>query len=349
MPDLASSASPNHAVSVAPMMDRTDRHFRYFMRQLTRRTLLYTEMVTAAAIRHGDRERLLGFDERERPLALQIGGIEPAAVAECARIAQDWGYDELNLNVGCPSDRVQQGELGACLMAQPERVARAVSAMRAATTLPVTVKHRIGIDNQDRYADLARFVRIVAEAGCQRFTVHARKAWLQGLSPRENRNVPPLRHAEIHQLKREFPHLTIETNGGITTLAQIQHHLRFVDAVMMGRVACDDPYLLAFVDRYVYGDASAPSTRQEAVEAMLPYIDEWMARGAKLVALTQPMLNLFCGRPGAKAWRCHLSENAHRATSGSALVREALARVAPAAPEPDSSEQAPKVEQALVG
>ena len=245
-------------LSIAPMMERTDRHYRYFMRQMTRRTLLYTEMITTAAILHGDREKLLGFSSEEKPLSLQVGGDNPQELAECARIAEDMGYDEINLNVGCPSNRVQNGNFGACLMAQPERVAQAVEAMQKAVDLPVTVKHRIGIDQRDRYEDMAHFVRIVSEVGCRRFTVHARKAWLKGLSPKENRNIPPLRYQDVHRLKQEFPHLFIEINGGITTLEQVQEQLKLVDAVMIGRAAYDNPYLFATVDRDLYGEDVTP-------------------------------------------------------------------------------------------
>ncbi|QIZ72377.1 tRNA dihydrouridine(20/20a) synthase DusA [Oxynema aestuarii] len=314
-------------LSVAPMMDRTDRHFRYFMRQITRETLLYTEMVVSAAIIHGDRDRLLGFSPEEKPLALQIGGDDPRELAECARIAEDFGYDELNLNVGCPSSRVQNGNFGACLMARPERVAEAVAAMQAATRLPVTVKHRIGIDDRDRYEDMAHFVSVVAEAGCRRFTVHARKAWLSGLNPKENRNVPPLRYADVYRLKREFPHLWIEINGGIKTVAQIEQQLQQVDAVMVGRAAYDDPYLFAPCDRAIFGVASAPPTRHEVVERMLPYIDRCVGAGVRLHKISRHLLQLFAGQPGSRAWKRHISEHACRPGAGSTVICEALARV----------------------
>ncbi len=314
-------------LSIAPMMERTDRHYRYFMRQMTRRTLLYTEMITAAAILHGDREKLLGFSPEEKPLSLQVGGDNPQELAECARIAEDMGYDEINLNVGCPSNRVQNGNFGACLMAQPERVAQAVEAMQKAVDLPVTVKHRIGIDQRDRYEDMAHFVRIVSEVGCRRFTVHARKAWLKGLSPKENRNIPPLRYQDVHRLKQEFPHLFIEINGGITTLEQVQEQLKLVDAVMIGRAAYDNPYLFATVDRDLYGEDVTPPNRHEVVEAMLPYIDYWMAKGLKLNAISRHMLQLFAGKPGTKAWKRHISENAHRPGAGFEVICAALAKV----------------------
>ena len=314
-------------LSVAPMMERTDRHFRYFMRQITRCTLLYTEMITTAAILHGDRNKLLGFSPEEKPLSLQLGGDNPLELAECARIAEDMGYDEINLNVGCPSSRVKEGNFGACLMAQPEKVARAVEAMQKAVVVPVTVKHRIGIDDRDRYEDMANFVRIVAEAGCRRFTVHARKAWLQGLSPKGNRTVPPLRYGDVHRLKQEFPHLLIEINGGITTLAQVREQLAWVDAVMIGRAAYDNPFLFATVDRDIYGEKATPPTRREVVESMLPYIDYWLEKGWRLHAISRHMLELFAAQPGSKAWKRHISENAHLPGANSQVLRDALAKV----------------------
>lgn len=314
-------------VSIAPMMDRTDRHYRYFMRQITRRTLLYTEMVVAAAILHGDRAKLLSFSPEEKPLALQVGGDNPQDLSICAQVAEEMGYDEINLNVGCPSDRVRSGNFGACLMAQPDRVARAVEAMQKVTTLPVTVKHRIGIDERDRYEDMTNFVRIVADAGCQRFTVHARKAWLKGLSPKENRTVPPLRYNDIHRLKQEFPHLTIEINGGILTLEQVREQLQSVDAVMIGRAAYDTPYLFATVDRDFYGETAPVLSRHAVVEAMFPYIEYWVSRGVKLHAIARPMLQLFAGQPGTKAWKRHISENAHLSNAGVETIRDALAKV----------------------
>lgn len=311
-------------LSVAPMMDRTDRHFRYLMRQMTRKTLLYTEMVTIPAILNGDRAKLLGFSPEEHPLALQIGGDDPENAAECARIAADYGYDEINLNVGCPSDRVKSGNFGACLMAQPEIVANVVEAMQKAVDLPITVKHRIGIDERDRYEDMTDFVQVVSEAGCQKFTVHARKAWLQGLSPKENRNVPPLRYEEIYRLKQDFPHLFIEINGGIKTLAAIKEHLSQVDAVMIGRAAYDNPYLFATVDQEIYGENTTPSRLQEVVESMIPYLDYWVNRGLKLNSMTRHLIHLFNGQPGAKAWRRYLTEKGCQDNAGAEVVEQAL-------------------------
>ena len=317
-----------YPVSIAPMMQRTDRHYRYFMRRITRRTLLYTEMLTTGAILHGDRQRLLGFDDDEHPLALQVGGSAPDKLAECARIARDFGYDEINLNIGCPSNRVQRGSFGACLMKEPSVVARGVEAMRRAVDLEITVKHRIGVDDRDDYDDMLAFVDTVADAGCRRFTIHARKAWLQGLSPSENRNVPPLRHDDVHRLKSERPDLVIETNGGIETLDETADHLEEVDAVMIGRAAYDDPYLFADVDRRFYGDDRPVASRREVVEELLDYVRYWTEeRDAKLIHLSRHYLQLFFGRPGAAVWRRHLSENAHRDDAGAHTLVEALERV----------------------
>lgn len=317
----------NYPLSVAPMMDRTDRHFRYFLRQITRRTVLYTEMVTSAAILHGDKEHLLGFFPEEKPLVLQIGGDEPQELAECARIAEDMGYDQINLNVGCPSSRVQNGNFGACLMLQPERVAKGVEAMLKAVDIPVTVKHRIGVDDCDRYQDMANFVRIVSETGCQHFTVHARKAWLQGLSPKDNRNIPPLRYDDVHRLKQEFPHLFIEINGGFISLEQVKEQLQFVDGVMIGRGAYDHPYLFAKADSEIYGEEVTPPTRHQVVEAMFPYIDYWIGKGIKLNKITRHMLQLFSGKPGSRVWKRYLTEKSCLPGVGSEVVQEALAQV----------------------
>lgn len=314
-------------IAVAPMLDWTDRHYRYFIRLLSRHTLLYTEMVTTGAILRGDRERLLAHDPAEHPLALQLGGSDPAELARCARIAADWGYDEFNLNVGCPSDRVQSGRFGACLMAEPDLVAACVAAMRAATDLPVTVKTRIGIDERDSYQELADFVRRVAAGGCTVFIVHARKAWLSGLSPKENREIPPLRHEVVHRLKRDFPELTIVLNGGLTTLEQVTEQLRQVDGVMIGRAAYENPYLLAEVDRRFFGSSASPPNRHQVVRALLPYLEERLRAGTPLQCMTRPILGLFQGIPGARAWRRVLSERAWRHGAGVEVVEAALERV----------------------
>ncbi|WP_431861498.1 tRNA dihydrouridine(20/20a) synthase DusA [Azospirillum sp.] len=308
------------------MMDWTDRHCRYFHRQLSKGTLLYTEMVTSGAVLHGPRDRLLGFDAAEHPVALQLGGSDPAELAACARIAEEWGYDEVNLNVGCPSDRVQSGRFGACLMAEPELVARIVGAMRAAVSIPVTVKSRIAIDEMEEWPTLEGFVRTVSAAGCTHFVVHARKAWLRGLSPKENRDVPPLRYDLVHRLKREYPHLTIAINGGVRSLDETAEHLTRVDSVMIGRAAYENPYLLADVDRRFLGGAPGPD-RHAVVEAMLPYVEERLSRGVQLAMITRHMLGLFQGLSGARAWRRHISENAHRPGAGPEVLLKAASLV----------------------
>ncbi|MDL2342621.1 tRNA dihydrouridine(20/20a) synthase DusA [Deinococcus sp. MIMF12] len=324
---MSAAPRPPHTLSVAPMMDWTDRHCRVFHRTLTRRTLLYTEMVTTGAILHGDRERHLGFSPVEHPVALQLGGSDPAALAECARIAGDWGYDEVNLNCGCPSDRVQSGAFGACLMATPDVVARAVEAMRGATNLPVTVKHRIGIDDLDRYEHLTRFVSTVAAAGGETFIVHARKAWLSGLSPKENREIPPLRYEVVRQLRADFPGLTVVLNGGVLSLEAAREHLSWADGVMIGRAAYGEPYLLATADRDVFGEAVAPPTRREAIEAFLPYVAAGLEAGQPLNRMMRHTLGLFAGQPGARHWRRTLSERGHLPGAGLDVVRRALAGV----------------------
>lgn len=312
---------------IAPMLDWTDRHCRFFLRLLSRHVRLYTEMVTTGAVLRGDRDRLLAYDPAEHPLALQLGGSDPADLARCAHIAADWGYDEVNLNVGCPSDRVQSGRFGACLMAEPELVAECVAAMRAATPLPVTVKTRIGIDERDSYEELASFVGRVAAGGCETFIIHARKAWLRGLSPRENREIPSLRYEVVHQLKRDFPGLTVVLNGGLTTLDQAAEQLHQVDGVMIGRAAYENPYLLAGVDQRFFGSSESPLSRHQVVETFTPYIKEQLRRGTPLHCMTRPMLGLFQGIPGARAWRRTLSEQACRRGAGVDVVEEALRQV----------------------
>lgn len=309
------------------MMDRTDRHYRYFMRQITRHTLLYTEMITTAALLHGDRDKLLGFSEVEKPLALQLGGDDPAHLATCARLAADWGYDEVNLNVGCPSDRVQNGHFGACMMAQPALVARCVEAMRQATTLPITVKHRIGIDDLDRYEDMVHFVHVVAQAGCDRFVVHARKAILHGLSPRENRTVPPLRYDDVYRLKADFPMLRVEINGGITTLLQVTAYLQYVDGAMIGRAAYDHPYLFAEADALYGSDATPPHTRRQVLEAMLSYLERWVAQGLPPYRIVRHLLSLFAYQRAARLWKRCLSERPWRPETAVQALREVIGLV----------------------
>jgi tRNA-dihydrouridine synthase A len=263
----------------------------------------------------------------ENPIALQVGGDNPQDLAKCARIAEAMGYDEINLNVGCPSDRVQSGHFGACLMKTPDRVAQCIEAMVAATNIPVSVKHRIGVDDLDRYEDMQNFVRILAEAGCQRFSVHARKAWLQGLSPKDNREVPPLRYGDVHRLKQEFPHLFIEINGGFVTLEQAHEQLQSVDAVMIGRAAYDNPYLFATCDREFFGDETPIRNRIEIAEAMIPYIDEWRGKGLKLNKITRHMLQLFHGQAGSRIWKRIITDKSCIVGAGSEVIREAIAAI----------------------
>ena len=309
-------------LSVAPMMDWTDRHCRYFHRLLSPHARLYTEMVTSPALIHGDRERLLGFDRAEHPLALQLGGSDPRELAEAARIAVQYGYDEINLNVGCPSDRVQSGRFGACLMREPALVAECFAAMQEAVAIPVTIKCRLGVDAQDEYADLQHFIKAVSAKGCTVFVVHARKAWLQGLSPKENRDVPPLNYERVYQLKRDFPQLTIIINGGIDKVVEVQNHLRHVDGAMLGRVAYHEPYRLAELEQALH--ATPLPAREEVIERMRPYIEAHLAAGGKLQHISRHMLGLYQGLPGARRWRRHLSENAHRTDAGIAVIDEAL-------------------------
>lgn len=319
-----------HPLSVAPMMQRTDRHFRFYMRTITRHTLLWTEMVTARAILHGDRDYLLGFDATEHPLVLQTGGDDPEELAAVAKIAEEWGYDEININVGCPSERVKSGNFGACLMLDPERVADCAAAMAKNTSIPVTVKHRIGVDDHDQFEHMLHFVETVARTNaCQRFTVHARKAWLKGLSPRENRNIPPLRYPEVHELKKLHPELVIEINGGIKTMDEVAEHLEHVDAVMIGRAAYDLPYAFCDADQRFYGETYPVVTREEVVARMLPYIEERLTNDphCKLHHITRHMTSLFAGERGAKLWRRHISENHSRPGAGPEVVEEALEKV----------------------
>ena len=331
---------PTPAVSVAPMMDVTDRHFRWLMRQLTRRTLLYTEMIPATALLHGDREQLLDFDPIEGPLSLQLGGDDPSQLAECARIASDWGYDEVNLNVGCPSSRVKEGCFGASLMARPDHVARCVEAMRGATTLPITVKHRIGIDDLDSYELLERFVAIVAEGGGERFSIHARKAWLEGLSPKQNRNVPPLHYDWVYRLKQSFPRYPFEINGGISGGDAVAEHLSHVDAVMIGRGAQDDPFQFAEFDARFFGEPASPApsptpsptpSRVEVARAYLDYLARWQGR-APLQILVRGAHGLFAGIPGSRRWRRALGEGIR--VEGLVAAERALADLAVSSQSP---------------
>lgn len=322
---------PRHRpVSVAPMMEWTDRHCRYFMRLISRHAVLYTEMVTSSALIHGDAAHLLKYDASEQPLALQLGGSEPAELAHCARLAQDHGYAEINLNVGCPSDRVQSGRFGACLMAEPQLVADCIAAMRSVVTLPVTVKTRIGIDDQDSYEALQDFITTVANAACDTFIIHARKAWLSGLSPKENREIPPLRYDVVQRLKRDFPQITIVLNGGITRLDQAQQELNHVDGVMIGREAYHNPYMLAQVDTLFYGDDHPIPSRHEILEQFIPYVERQLHAGIRLSSISRHILGLFLGMPGARAWRRYLSENTHSANGDINVLRYAAKLVSDA-------------------
>ncbi len=310
-------------LNVAPMMDWTDRHCRYFHRLLAPSARLYTEMVTTGAVLHGDRERLIGFDETERPLALQLGGSEPEELAECARIAQERGYDEVNLNVGCPSDRVQRGRFGACLMLEPPLVRNCLAAMREAVDIPVTVKTRLGVDDCYSYDYFSDFVFELSESGCDVFIVHARKAWLSGLSPKENRDVPELRYDWVYRLKKDRPGLTVVINGGITTAKAVQEHLKKLDGVMLGRAAYHNPWLLAELQHHLFGFEGVAS-RPEAVERMTAYLARQAEAGVPVKNVSRHLLGLFHGQPGARRWRRYISENAHLDPANGRLLADAL-------------------------
>ena len=315
-PNRQPSAALDRRLSVAPMLDWTDRHCRYLLRLISRRTLLYSEMVTTGALLHGDRVRFLRFDPSEHPVALQLGGSDPGDMARCARLGADWGYDEININVGCPSDRVQNGRFGACLMAEPNLVAECVAAMKDAVTVPVTVKTRIGIDDRDSYGELVDFVGAQANAGCDALVLHARKAWLKGLSPKENRDIPPLRYEIALQLKADFPDLPIAVNGGIKTLTEASAFLETLDGVMIGREAYHNPWILAEADRLIFGDRSARPNRYQVLGQFQAYAERELANGVPLTAMSRHLLGLFQGQPGARAWRRRISEQAHRPGAG---------------------------------
>lgn len=310
-------------VSIAPMMDYTDRHDRYFLRLIAPDVLLYTEMVTTGAILHGDKNYLLGFDAAEHPIALQLGGSDPHKLADCAAIGEAYGYDEINLNVGCPSPRVSSGRFGACLMFEPELVADCVAAMCAAVNIPVTIKCRIGVDDQDSYEQLCHFIRTVAHAGCQTFIIHARKAWLKGLSPKQNRDVPPLRYEVVKQIKQDFPELTIILNGGITSVVEIKEHLTWADGVMIGRSAYANPYLLAAIQAAVFSSNNILS-RSAVIEQFIPYVENMLANGVRLSSLTRHILGLFQNMPGASRWRRYLSQESHKKGADANVIRQAL-------------------------
>ena len=316
-----------HRFCVAPMMEWTDRHCRFFHRLMTRHALLYTEMVTADAILHGARERLLGFDAAEHPVALQLGGSDPRKLAQAARIGAEFGYDEINLNIGCPSDRVQEGRFGACLMREPKLVGECVAAMKGAVAIPVTVKCRLGVDEQDTEESLDRFADTIIAAGADALVVHARKAWLDGLSPRENRDVPPLDHARVHRLKRRLGKFPVILNGGVQTLDEAAEHLRHVDGVMLGRAAYQTPEILLAVDPNFFGTQAPAASAREAVERLIPYIEAVIARGGRLHDVTRHLLGLFRGKPGARAFRRHLATCGVLPGATTEVLREALAMV----------------------
>jgi tRNA-dihydrouridine synthase A len=313
--------------SVAPMMDWTDRHCRVFHRLMTRRARLYTEMLTTGAVIHGDRRRLLGFDACEHPLALQLGGSDPRDLATAAKIGEDFGYDEINLNVGCPSDRVKDGRFGACLMAEPALVAAGIAAMKHAVRIPVTVKCRIGIDDQDPEIALDVLARGVVAAGADALVVHARKAWLNGLSPKENRDIPPLDYERVYRLKAAFPDVPVIINGGIAGLTEARAHLAHVDGVMLGRAAYQEPWRLLAADPELFGEASPHATMKDVFEAMMPYIERELARGTRLHAMTRHFVGAFHAVPGARAFRRHLAENGVRPGASVNVLRDAIALV----------------------
>ena len=305
------------------MMGYTDRHARYFLRLISRQVLLYTEMVTTGAVLHGDREKLLRFHADEMPLAIQLGGSDPSELAQCSRIAEDAGFSEVNLNVGCPSDRVQSGRIGACLMAEPELVAESIDAMQSAVAIPVTVKCRIGIDNMESYDAFNGFIETVAASSCNTFIVHARKAWLKGLSPKQNREIPPLKYEYVYRLKREHPNLNIVINGGIKTLDDVTTHLAHVDGVMLGREAYHNPYLLAQVDRLFYGEDGVERSRSEIIDEFTGYIEEQLMSGERLHAITRHVHGLYKYSPGSNAWKRYLSAHAHKQDAGIEVLKAA--------------------------
>ncbi|RYV00887.1 tRNA dihydrouridine(20/20a) synthase DusA [Shewanella sp. OPT22] len=323
MAQTTSITSINRKFSIAPMLDWTDRHYRYFARLMSKQALLYTEMVTTGAILHGKGD-YLAYNEEEHPLALQLGGSNPIDLAKCAHIATERGYDEINLNVGCPSDRVQNGRFGACLMAEPELVAECVDAMKQVADVPVTVKTRIGIDDQDSYEFLTQFIDVVKDKGCDEFIIHARKAWLSGLSPKENREIPPLDYPRVYQLKKDYPDLHISINGGIKTIEEMQHHLQHLDGVMIGREAYNNPFIISEVDAQLCGMEHRDLTRHQVAEMMLPYIEQHLKQGGRLNHVTRHIIGLFQGIPGSRGWRRHLSENAHKKEAGIEVITQAL-------------------------
>ncbi len=321
---MINSTQQTHRFCVAPMLDWTDKHCRYFHRLLSQKALLYSEMITTGALIYGDKDRFLKFNSEESPVALQLGGSHPKELALCAKMAEDYGYDEVNLNVGCPSDRVQNGAFGACLMAKPELVAECVDAMQSAVSIPVTVKSRIGIDNQDSYEELTFFIQKIAQANCQTFIIHARKAWLSGLSPKENREIPPLDYERVFQIKRDFPALNIIINGGITSLSQTETLLNNVDGVMIGREVYQNPYLLSEVDNRLFSQNTDSKSRHDVILELIPYIQNQLKQGVRLNSITRHILGLFHGEYGAKLWRRYLSQHAFKSDADEKIVLDAL-------------------------
>ena len=313
----------NRRFCVAPMLDWTDRHERYFLRLISSHAVLYTEMVTTGALIHGDKDRYLKYNKEEHPVALQLGGSDPKAMALCAKMAEDYGYDEVNINVGCPSDRVQNGAFGACLMAEPDLVAENVSAMQSAVDIPITVKNRIAIDEMDEYECLPNFLQKVSQAGCDTFIIHARKAWLKGLSPKQNRDVPPLNYDLVYQMKRDFPKLEIIINGGIKTLDQTEQHLKQVDGVMVGREAYHNPFIMSQVDQRFYDAEYKKKTELDILDQYMVYMQKQLDEGVYLKHMSRHLLGLFTGQAGAKAWRRHISENAYKEGAGIEVIQQA--------------------------
>ena len=309
---------------IAPMMTHTDRHFRYFLRLISRRVMLYTEMLTTGALIHGDKNYFLAFNEEEHPLALQLGGSDPVAMAECALMAQDIGYDEVNINIGCPSNRVKSGQFGACLMANPVLVADCVQFMQSRVSIPVTIKTRIGIDEQDSYEELVNFVQLVSQAGCKSFIIHARKALLSGLSPRKNREIPPLKYDRVYAIKNDFPDLEIIINGGILTIEQCREHMHRVDGVMIGRAICNNPYLLASVDQDIFQESKPTVSRHEILQQYIEYIESQLSKDVHLSHMSRHILGLFQGHQGARAYRRLLSEKAYKPGAGIQVIKEAM-------------------------
>jgi len=320
---MTSPTSIDRTFCVAPMLDCTDRHERFLARLISKRTVLYTEMITTGALIFGDRQKFLAFDESEHPVALQLGGSEPDAMTQCAELVQEWGYDEVNINVGCPSDRVQSGSFGACLMQTPDLVAQNIKQMQSAVDIPVTVKCRIGVDDQEPETALWSLVQSCADAGCTTFLVHARKAWLKGLSPKENRDIPPLDYPLVYRLKEDFPELEIVINGGINTIEDCKEHLNHVDGVMMGREAYSNPYIMSRVDQELYGEKEEPLSRDQVLIEYIAYVERNLAEGVRLNHMSRHVVGLYHGEPRSRLFRRHLSENAHKPESTEGLLQEA--------------------------